>query len=75
MDGDVRVSLSDAWAEDIDDVTLTYMYRTYNRIIEAEAYRQWLTVKGEQDVAWAVKHEYEDRLRKQGGSKDCGGVF
>lgn len=54
------MSLSDAWAEDLDDVPLSMLYRTLNRIIEAENYAA-LPTKGEQDTAWAVKHEYERR--------------
>lgn len=71
------MSLSDAWAQDLDNVSLTYLYRIMNRLIETKAYDPWLPSKGEQDIAWAVKNEYEDRLVKQGGtaSPEHGGVF
>lgn len=55
------MSLDDTWAQDLGDVELTYLYRIMNRLIEAEAYVPWLPSKPEQDVAWAVKHEYENR--------------
>jgi hypothetical protein len=69
------VSLGDEWAASLGDVELTYLYRTINRIIEADAYAMWLPGKGEQDVAWAVKQEYERRLEAQNGVLGEGGVF
>ena len=84
------MSLSDAWVEELGDVILTMMYRTYNRAIELDEIDAQagtyvretarLQDKGEQDVAWAVKTEYERRLEKQGGVLGSapgapGGVF
>jgi hypothetical protein len=69
------VSLDDSWAGGLGDVELTMLYRIMNRLIEAEAYREWLPTKGEQDTAWAVKHEYERRLEAQHGVLGEGGVF
>ena len=54
------MSLSEVWAEDLGDIELSMLYRTFNRIIEAENYAL-IPTKGEQDTAWAVKHEYERR--------------
>lgn len=75
------MSLSDAWAQDLDNVSLTYLYRIMDRLIvnnEQGIMRGLLLMsKGEHDIAWAVKNEYEDRLVKQGGtaSPEHGGVF
>lgn len=63
------MSLDDSWAQELDNVALTYLYRTLNRLIEGNRYRDFLPSKGEQDTAWAVKYEYERR-------RDAGeGVF
>ncbi|HEY1700842.1 MAG TPA: hypothetical protein VGG75_14115 [Trebonia sp.] len=53
------MSLSNVWAEDLDDVSLTFLYRILNRMIENG--HRGLESKSEQDIAWAVKHEYEER--------------
>jgi hypothetical protein len=55
------MSLSDTWAEELGDIELSMLYRTMNRAITLEKYREFLPTKGEQDVAWAIKHEYERR--------------
>lgn len=55
------MSLSSAWAEDLGNIELSYLYRILNRLIGGEHYADFLPTKGEQDVAWAVKHEYEER--------------
>jgi hypothetical protein len=58
------VSLPGAWAEDLDDVPLTYLYRTLNRLIlmlENGERGDLLPSKGEQDAAWAVKNAYDKR--------------
>jgi hypothetical protein len=68
------MSLDDTWAGSLGDVELTMLYRTLNRLITQERY-DLMPTKGEQDTAWAVKHEYEDRLEKQGGVLGEGGVF
>lgn len=52
------MSLSDAWAHNLDNVSLTYLYRILNRLIICG---ELLASKGEQDTAWAVKDEYERR--------------
>lgn len=64
------MSLSDQWVEDLRDLELSMLYRTMNRAITLEKYREFLPTKGEQDIAWAIKNEYEDRLEKQGGVPD-----
>lgn len=64
------MSLSDAWAEALSDVELTMLYRTLNRLITAERY-DLMPTKGEQDVAWAVKQEYERRMGAGGGVFLC----
>lgn len=70
------MSLDDSWAQELGDVELTYLYRTMNRAITLEKYGEFLPTKGEQDTAWAIKHEYEDRLEKQGGVPDASkGVY
>lgn len=68
------MSLSDEWAGSLGDVELTMLYRTFNRVIEAENYAV-IPTKGEQDTAWAVKHEFERRWEKQGYNNDHGGVW
>jgi hypothetical protein len=68
------VSLDDSWAGGLGDVELTMLYRTLNRLITQERYALMPT-KGEQDVAWAVKQEYERRLAAQHGVLGEGGVF
>jgi hypothetical protein len=61
------MSLGNEWAEELDDIYLTYLYRLCNTAIEGnrqvEAY-ELIPSKGEQDTAWAVKHEYEERAAK-----------
>ena len=68
------MSLDYSWAEDLGAVELTMLYRTMNRLIGQNRY-DLMPTKGEQDVAWAIKYEYEVRLEKQGGRTDVGGVF
>jgi hypothetical protein len=59
------MSLSDAWAEELGDVELSFLYPIVNRLIEGddkiEPY-EYLPSKGEQDTAWAVKYEFERRM-------------
>lgn len=67
------MSLSDAWAQGLDGVTLSYLYRICNRAIEEDERDMKcnrLRSKGEQDVAWAVKDEFERRFRQEDGR--CG---
>ncbi len=68
------MSLDDSWAGGLGDVELTMLYRTLNRLITRERY-DLMPTKGEQDVAWAVKQEYERRLEAQHGVLGEGGVF
>lgn len=67
------MSLSDTWAESLDDLELSFLYRICNRLIEGDdkvkAYAQ-LRSKGEQDIAWAIKHEFERRAAAQRGTLD-----
>jgi hypothetical protein len=55
------MSLDDTWAQDLGDIELSMLYRTMNRAITLEKYREFLPTKGEQDTAWAIKQEYERR--------------
>jgi len=64
------MSLDNSWAQSLDDVPLTYLYRTLNRLIlmlESGERGDLLPSKGEQDTAWAVKQEYE-RRKAEGGN-------
>jgi hypothetical protein len=67
------MSLDEQWAEALDDVALSYLYAICDRLIEGddkvEPYAH-LRTKGEQDTAWAVKHEFERRLAAQDGNDD-----
>jgi cation transport regulator ChaB len=58
------MSLSDEWAQELGNVELTYLYRILDRAIETDARDDRYLIlksKGEHDVAWAVKDEYERR--------------
>jgi len=62
------MSLPDAWAENLGDVELSFLYRICDRAIsgdERDGRCVRLRSKGEQDVAWAVKCEFENRLARQ----------
>lgn len=70
------MSLSDEWARSLGDVELSYLYRICSRAIEEderEGRCSRLRSKGEQDVAWAVKQEFEDRRSRQ--AEDAPGVW
>ena len=65
------MALSDTWVEELSDVTLSYLYRICNRLIEADdspGTTRALRSKGEEDVAWAVKYEFEHRPRAEGSN-------
>jgi len=70
------MSLPDEWARSLGDAELSYLYRICNRAIEEderEGQASRLRSKGEQDVAWAVRQEFEERLGRQPGGP--GGVW
>ncbi len=72
--GEVTVSWNfDNDVEVMGDMLLTILYRTYNRAIE-DGYKA-IPTKGEQDLAWAVKQEFEKRWNAQGQNNDHGGVW
>jgi hypothetical protein len=65
------MSLSDEWVQGLGNVELSYLYRICSRAIdgdEREGRSSRLRSKGEQDVAWAVKQEFEDRLARKPGN-------
>jgi hypothetical protein len=62
------MSLPDEWVQSLGDVELSYLHRICSRAIaedEREGQSSRLRSKGEQDVAWAVKQEFEGRLARQ----------
>jgi hypothetical protein len=62
------MSLSNEWTQDLGDVELSFLYRICSRAIaddQREGRCSRLRSKGEQDVAWAVKQEFENRLARK----------
>ncbi len=59
--------------ESMDPALLTVLYRTFNRAIENRY--EAIPTKGEQDLAWAVKQEFEKRWAAQGEQQVAGGVW
>jgi len=72
------MSLNDSWAQELDDLALSFLYRICNRLIEGDAgVKAYVNLrsKGEQDTAWAIKQEFERRMEAKPSPDHMPGVW
>ena len=58
------MSLNTDFVEELSDLDLSYMYRTYRRLWDNPAELGKMG-KGEQDIAWGIIWEYENARKER----------